>query len=177
MTACELRITQLPARNVTLLQVDGTHDEKLASLVDRLLSPGNRESAIRDHGCPRAYELSATECLLVDFPRERLRRSLRDCGRVLLRLTDVSSAFALLRVAGSAAGRILTGELETRRGPAGGGPDWYGRARLGEAEVIVQRAGGDSFDLYVVRGLSPYLESWLRARWQARFPPVRSTVQ
>lgn len=190
-----LQITQLPARNLALLQVTGTDEEALSCLVDRLLSEGEQKTPA--HACPRAYEISATECLLVDFPRHHIRRSLRDCGRVLLRLTDVSSAFALVRVAGTAMGSLLEMELEALRGALGGrgsaartglpcrcglttqcghSPQ-CGLLRLGEAQVLAQCTGGDSFDLYVVRGLSTYLESWLRARWVAHFPAVGSTPQ
>jgi heterotetrameric sarcosine oxidase gamma subunit len=128
-----------------LLQVQGGHDEQLASLDDRLLRLGAGEDG------PRAYSLGPAEWLLLDVPRQHIRRWLSGLGRVLLRVTDVSASFALLRVNGSAARTLLAGRCS--------------RTRLGQAEVIVQRAGNDSFDLYVERSLSQYVQAWLRVRY------------
>jgi heterotetrameric sarcosine oxidase gamma subunit len=176
MTTGELRITQLPVRNMALLQVDGVHDrEPLSSLIDKLVGLGNSETELEKR--PHAYTLSATECLLFDFPQDRLRRSLRSSGRIFLRVTDVSSAFSLLRVAGAGAGSVLDADLAPPVRLVSSRAGWLGRARVGAVDVIIQRSAGDSFDLYVVRGLSRYLEDWLRARWLARFPAVGACVQ
>jgi sarcosine oxidase gamma subunit len=103
MSGADLRITQLPARNLSLLQVQGGHDGQLASLGDRLLTLGTGEDGAR------AYSLGPTEWLLLDVSRHHIRRWLGELGRVLLRVTDVSASFSLLRVNGSAARALLAG--------------------------------------------------------------------
>jgi heterotetrameric sarcosine oxidase gamma subunit len=153
MSGGDLCITQLPARNLSLLQVQGGYDGELESLGDHLQTLGAGEDG------PRAYSLGPTEWLLLDVSRQHIRRSLGELGRVLLRVTDVSASFSLLRITGSAARDLLAGRCS--------------RTRLGQAEVIVQCAGGDSFDLYVEESLSQYVQAWLRAR----LPAARSTVQ
>jgi sarcosine oxidase gamma subunit len=175
MSGPELQITQLPAGNLSLVQVEVSHGVQLSSLADRLRGIGASGQASEPG--PRACALGPTEWLLKDVSRHRIRRTLCEFERILSRVTDVSASYALYRMAGPAARTLLDAKLRRRCQAAGGGSGHYARTRLGPIEVILEPVAVDCFLLYVDWRLCPALEAWLRSRWDTCFLEGQRTLQ
>src|SRR2546426_9349852 len=109
----ELLITQLPARNISLLQIHGADLEQIAPLAERCF--GNAAARCAGLTGLRAYSLGPTEWLLIDYSRDAMRRSLEEFGRVWLRVTDVSASFTSLKIEGPATRTVLASDI---------GPPW-----------------------------------------------------
>jgi heterotetrameric sarcosine oxidase gamma subunit len=169
MTEPGLRITHVGLRTVSLLQIHPDDVQKWAPLAaDTLGEPGAGRSATEG---PRAYSLGPTEWLLIDYPLQEVRRRLSaDPGRVLVRVTDISAAFASLKVEGAGARAVLASDIGAPWAAQSSRPGQYVRTRLGHVEVVLHCVGDDSFELHVDRSVADHLEAWLEARYAEQIP-------
>jgi heterotetrameric sarcosine oxidase gamma subunit len=170
MGYCQLRITRTPLRSVSLLQI---HQQELQSAALCAGSPFTDSppghSATQG---PRAYAIGPAEWLLIDYGLQDLRRQLlRQSGQAVIRLTDMSSAFASLKIEGSAARTVLASDIGAPSAAHSSEPGQYVRTRLGQVEVVLQCVGAEAFELHVDRSLADYLEGWLEARYAEHADP------
>jgi heterotetrameric sarcosine oxidase gamma subunit len=163
MTEFELRITRVGLRSASLLQIHPDDSQKLATLADGSLGEFRAGHSATEG--PRAYSLGPTEWLLIDFPFQDVRRRLStDLGRALIRVTDISAAFASLKVEGTGARAVLASDIGAPWAAQSSQPGQYVRTRLGHVEVVLHCVGPDSFELLVDRSVADHLEAWLAAR-------------
>lgn len=174
MTESDWQIMRFSPRSVSLLQIHGNHGERARLLAAKLgaacAESGSTASA-------RAFSIGPTEWLLVDFSLDEVRRRLSTgFGRMLMRITDVSAAFAALRIDGTAARTILASDIGSPRAVDFGSSGHYVRTRLGQIDVVLQCRGPEAFEVYVDRSLAEYFEAWLRAQYHARFSASERTT-
>jgi heterotetrameric sarcosine oxidase gamma subunit len=163
MTELELRITRVGLRSATLLQIHPDDAQKMTPLAGSTF--GGLPAGQSATQGPRAYSLGPTEWLLIDYPLEDVRRRLSsDVGRALVRVTDLSAAFASLKVEGSGARAVLASDIGAPWAAHSSQPGEYVRTRLGHVEVVLHCVGHDSFELHVDRSVADHLEAWLEAR-------------
>jgi heterotetrameric sarcosine oxidase gamma subunit len=176
MNESELMIARLSPRNASLLQIHGGDIREASPLAARVLGdPDTDRSSVSG---PRAYVIGPTEWLLIDYSLDDVRRQMSRClGRVLVRVTDLSAAFASLRIEGAAARRVLASDIGAPWMAATARPGQYARTRLGQIEVVVHCVGSDAFELHVDRSVVDHLEAWLLAQYEAQSPSTQSVVQ
>jgi len=173
MADCQLKITRERPQSASLLQVHQESAPEMAPLTvdtfgDNL--PGHSAT----HG-PRAYSISPTEWLLIDYPVQEVRRQLSArLDRALVRLTDVSAAFVSLKVEGAAARTVLASDIGAPWAARSSQPGQYLRTRLGQIEVVLHCVGHDAFELHVDRSVADHVEGWLAARHAEHFPLTSS---
>ena len=169
MTEPELRITRVGLRSASLLQIHPDDAQNMAPLAASTLGESRvGQSAIEG---PRAYSLGPTEWLLIDYPLQDVRRRLgADLGRALVRVTDISAAFASLKVEGAGARAVLGSDIGAPWAAHSSQPGQYVRTRLGHVEVVLHCVGHDSFELHVDRSVADHLEAWLAARHAEQSP-------
>ncbi len=171
MGELELRVTRIPARSVSLLQIHHSDSRVLAPLAAR--SFGAAGSGHSETAGPRAYAISPTEWLLVDYPLQEVRRRLAgDSGRALVRVTDISAAFVSLKVEGSAARAVLASDIGAPGMAQSSRPGQYVRTRLAQVDVILHCVGADAFELLADSSIAEHLEAWLEAQYRAHSPPA-----
>jgi heterotetrameric sarcosine oxidase gamma subunit len=176
MNESELLIARLSPRSASLLQIHGGDIREASPLAARVL--GDPDPGRSSLSGPRAYVIGPTEWLLIDYSLDDVRRQLiRDLGRILVRVTDLSAAFASLRIEGAAARTVLASDIGAPWMAASAGPGQYARTRLGQIEVVVHCVGADAFELHVDRSVVDHLEGWLLAQYEAQSPSTRSVVQ
>ncbi|MDB6008592.1 MAG: sarcosine oxidase gamma subunit [Gammaproteobacteria bacterium] len=176
MNESELLIARLSPRNTSLLQIHGGDIREASPLAARVL--GDPDPALSSICGPRAYVIGPTEWLLIDYSVDDVRRQMsRDLGRILVRVTDLSAAFASLRVEGAAARTVLASDIGAPWMAATARPGQYARTRLGQIEVVVHCVGTDAFELHVDRSVVDHLEAWLLAQYEAQSPSKQSLVQ
>jgi sarcosine oxidase gamma subunit len=135
MTELELRITRVGLRSATLLQIHPDDAQKMTPLAG---SPfGGLPAGQSATQGPRAYSLG---------------------------VTDLSAAFASLKVEGSGARAVLASDIGAPWAAHSSQPGEYVRTRLGHVEVVLHCVGHDSFELHVDRSVADHLEAWLEAR-------------
>jgi sarcosine oxidase gamma subunit len=165
----EFLIRRLPARTAALLRVHGGRLESTAEKLNRLFD-GTTFGHAALHG-PRAFSLDAAEWLLIGYPRDAVRRTLRLLGRTLVQVTDVSSSLVSFGIEGSASRSVLG---------INGDPIWtgiaqnsgeYARTRLGDVAVVLHCTGWNRFELHADRDPLDRLESWIRHRYRVRLLP------
>jgi heterotetrameric sarcosine oxidase gamma subunit len=175
VTEFPLQIVRFSPRNVSLLQFHSSRQEEGREFASRFAADGaDSDSFVR----PRVYTIGPTEWLLIDCRTENVRRSLSaSAGRALVRITDVSAAFASLRIKGGAARATLMSDISAPRIIECGRPGDYVRTRLAQIDVVLQCIGTDTFELHVDSSLVDYLESWLKAQYHARTPAASASSQ
>jgi heterotetrameric sarcosine oxidase gamma subunit len=174
MNESELLIARLSPRSTSLLQIHGGDIREASPLAARVLGDPDRSSVCG----PRAYVIGPTEWLLIDYSLDDVRRQIsRDLGRILVRVTDLSAAFASLRVEGTAARTVLASDIGAPWMAATARPGQYARTRLGQIEVVVHCVRADAFELHVDRSVVDHLEAWLLAQYEAQSPSTQSVVQ
>jgi heterotetrameric sarcosine oxidase gamma subunit len=89
-------------------------------------------------------------------------------GRMSMRITDVSAAFAALRIEGTAAPAVLASDIRSPRAVDFVSSDHYVRTRLAQIEVVLHCRGPETFEIYVDRSLAEHLEGWLLTQYQAQ---------
>jgi len=163
MMETELRITRVDALNASLLQIHPDDSQNVAPLARTVLGaarPGHSATV-----GPRAFSVGPTEWLLIDHSFQDVRRRLStDLGRALVRVTDISAAFAALKVEGAGARAVLASDIGAPWVAHSSQPGQYVRTRLGHVEVVLHCVGDDSFELYVDRSVADHLEAWLAAQ-------------
>jgi heterotetrameric sarcosine oxidase gamma subunit len=163
MTELELRITRVGLRSASLLQIHPDDAQNVAPLAASTLGE-SRPGHSATEG-PRAYSLGRTEWLLIDYPLQDVRRRLgADLGRAMVRVTDISAAFASLKVEGPGARAVLASDIGAPWAAHSSQPGQYVRTRLGHLEVVLHCVGHDSFELHVDRSVADHLEAWLGDR-------------
>ena len=168
-------ITHMPARSITLLQIHTADVDRVAPLAGRAFD--EPVAGFATYRGPRAYALAPTEWLLIDYPRDRMRRSLEEFGDLPVRLTDVSAAFSCMQIEGSAARAVLATDIGASWMASSARPGNYVRTRLGQVEVVLQCTGDCSFELHVDRSVAAHLEQWLTAQFEMHFPSGGSQFQ
>jgi sarcosine oxidase gamma subunit len=171
----ELLIRRLPTRTASVLRVHGEYLGQVAENLHRQLT-GTALGSAAMRG-PRAFALGRAEWLLIDYPKENVRRSLPLLGRALVQLTDVSASLVSFGIEGPASrsvlgidgDRIWTGNARTS--------GEYARTLLGDIAVIVQCTGRESFELHTGRDPLDHLESWIRHRYMTRLLPSHPRCQ
>ena len=173
MVNLDFQVTRLRARNVSLLQIHQQDSAKLALVAGRPF--GDAGSGYSEGAGPRAYAIGPTEWLLIDYSPQQVRRCLiEDLGRALVRVTDVSAAFASLRVEGHAARAVLASDIGTPRAVQDSRPGQYVRTKLAQVDVILHCIGADAFELLADRSIAEHLEGWLVAQYEAQSHPTGS---
>lgn len=166
----QLRITRTELRSASLLQVHQSELQDPAVFSGSPFCdwpPGH--SATEG---PRAYSIGPAEWLLIDYPIQEVRQELRRrSGQALIRLTDVSGAFASLKIEGSAARTVLAADIGAPWAAQSSRPGEYARTRIGQVEVVLHCVGPEAFELHVDRSLADHLEGWLEARHAERAGP------
>jgi sarcosine oxidase gamma subunit len=169
MNGPELLIRRLPAGAASLLRLHGEHLGPATESLDRHLAGTVRgRTAVRG---PRAFALGEAEWLLIDYPRESVRRSLRLLGRALVQLTDVSCSLVSFGIEGPASRSVLGIDGDRIWSAAARNSGEYARTRLGDIAVIMQCIGRESFELHTDRDPLDHLESWIRHRCMTRLLP------
>jgi heterotetrameric sarcosine oxidase gamma subunit len=176
MNESDLLIVRLSPRSASLLQIHGGDIREASPLAARVL--GDPDPGRSSLSGPRAYVIGPTEWLLIDYSLDDVRRQLiRDLGRILVRVTDLSAAFASLRIEGAAARTVLASDIGAPWIVASALCGQYACTRLGQIEVVVHCVGDDAFELHVDRSVVDHLEAWLLAQYEAQSPPTGSIVQ
>lgn len=170
MVELEFRVTRVPARSVSLLQIHEEHSAHVAALAARLFGDaGGGQSEISG---PHAYAIGPTEWLLIDFSLQEMRRRLGDAlGRALVRVTDVSAAFTSLRVEGCAARAVLASDIGAPWAAQGSQPRQYVRTKLAQLDVVLHCIAAEAFEVLADRSIAEYLEGWLVAQYEAQSRP------
>jgi heterotetrameric sarcosine oxidase gamma subunit len=173
MAELEFRITRVPVRSVSLLQIHADGSAEAAPLAARSFAAAGRGHT--ETAGPRAFAVSPTEWLLIDYPLQEVRRRLaEDFGRALVRLTDISAAFVSLRVEGNAARAVLASEIGAPWAAGGSQPGQYVCTRLAQVDVILHCIGAEAFELLADRSFAEHLEGWLAAQYAAQAAPAPS---
>jgi sarcosine oxidase gamma subunit len=171
----ELLIRRLPAGPASLLRLHGEHLGPATDRLDRHLAGTVRgRTAVRG---PRAFALSEVEWLLIDYPRESVRRSLRLLGRALVQLSDVSGSLVSFGIEGPASRSVLGIDGDRIWSGAAQNSGEYAHTRLGGIALIVQCTGRESFELHTERDPLGHLESWIRRRCMTRLLPLHPRCQ
>lgn len=165
----ELLIRRLPVGAASLLRLHEAHVGSNAANLHRHLT-GTPSNTARVRG-PRAFALGESEWLLIDYPRENLRRSLRLLGRALVQLTDVSRSRVSFAVEGPASRSVLGMDEDGIWTGAARSSGEYARTRLGDVAVVAQCTGRESFELHTDRDPFEGLEHWIRHRYMTRLLP------
>jgi heterotetrameric sarcosine oxidase gamma subunit len=161
-----LQIIRFALRSVSLVQIHGSHREQARLLKAEFGVHGIESSST---GGLRTYAIGPTEWLLINYSIDDLRRRLgTGIGRVSMRITDVSAAFAALRIEGAAAPAVLASDIGSPRSVDFVSSDHYVRTRLGQVEVVLHCRGPETFEIYVDRSLVEHLEGWLLTQYQAQ---------
>lgn len=171
----ELIIRRLPVRAASLLRVHGGHLEQAAEKLSRLLGETACGSAALLG--PRAFSFGGAEWLLIDYPRETVRRRLRALGRALVQVTDISSSLVSLAIEGPASRSVLGTDSDPIWTASAQISGEYASARLGEIAVVLQCTGPESFELHADRDPLDRLENWIRHRYLARRMPSHPRYQ
>ena len=79
----------------------------------------------------------------------------------LITLTDVSDAYAIVRLAGPAARDVLAKGCSLDIHDSVFPPGKVARSLLAQAEAILHRTAAETFDIYVPRSYADYLWRWL----------------
>ncbi len=175
MNGPELLIRRLPAGAAALLRLHGEHLGPATESLDRHFAGTVRgRTAVRG---PRAFALGEAEWLLIDYPRESLRRSLRLLGRALVQLTDVSCSLVSFGIEGPASRSVLGIDGDRIWSEAARNSGEYARTRLGGIALIMQCIGRESFELHTDRDPLGHLESWIRHRCMMRLLPLHPRRQ
>jgi heterotetrameric sarcosine oxidase gamma subunit len=173
MAEHEFQTTRVPVCSVSLLQIHEGGSAEVAPLAARSFGdagPGQSKTA-----GPRAFAISPTEWLLIDYPVQEVRRRLAEgLGRALVRLTDISAAFVSLRVEGNAARAVLASEIGAPWAAGGSQPGQYVCTRLAQVDVILHCVGAEAFELLADRSFAEHLEGWLAAQYAAQSAPAPS---
>jgi heterotetrameric sarcosine oxidase gamma subunit len=173
MADTQLRITRTDSRSASLLQI---HPEDCGNLAPLVAAFGNQPAGHSATEGPRAYSIGPAEWLLIDYPVQDVRRQLSGyLGRALVRLTDVSAAFASLKIEGAAARTVLASDIGAPWSVQRSEPGQYVRTRLGQVEVVLHCVGPDAFELHLDRSVADHLEGWLAARHAQQSPPEDAT--
>jgi heterotetrameric sarcosine oxidase gamma subunit len=167
VTESHLQIIRFAPRSVSLVQIHGSHRDQ-AGFLEAEFGADDTESSVT--AGLRAYAIGPTEWLLINYTLDDVRRRLNTgIGRVSVRITDVSAAFAGLRIEGAAAPAVLASDIGSPRVVDFASSDHYVRTRLGQIEVVLHCRGPATFEIYVDRSLAEHLEGWLLTQYQARF--------
>ena len=173
MAELEFRITRIPVRSVSLLQIHEGDSGKEAPLAAR--SFGNAGRGQSETTGPRAFAIGPTEWLLIDYPLQEVRRRLaEDLGRALVRLTDISAGFVSFRVEGNAVRSVLASDIGAPWVAGGSQPGQYACTRLAQVDVILHCVGAEAFELLADRSFAEHLEGWLTAQYAAQSAPDAS---
>ena len=166
----QLRITRTDSRSASLLQIHPEDCGELALLAAAAF--GNQPTGRSATEGPRAYSIVPAEWLLIDYPVQDVRRQVSaHLRRALVRVTDLSAAFASLKVEGAAARTVLTSDIGAPWEAQRYEPGQYVRTRLGQVEVVLHCLGPDAFELHCDRSVADQLEGWLAARHEQQSPP------
>lgn len=164
-----LLIRRLPAGAASLLRL---HEADLGRATDNLQQhlTGTVSGRAMVRG-PRAFALGVGEWLLIDYPREDVRRSLRLLGRALVQLTDVSHSRVSFAIEGPASRSVLGIDRDGIWTGTARNSGEYARTLLGDVAVIAQCTGRESFELHADRDPLEGLEHWIRHRYMTRLLP------
>jgi heterotetrameric sarcosine oxidase gamma subunit len=169
MTEPEFRVTRVPHRSVSLLQIQESDSPTAAEGAARSLGAAGSHSEATG---PRVFAIGPAEWLLIDYPLEDMRRRLlEDLGRATVRVTDVSAAFVSLRVEGHMARAVLASDVGPSWPARACRPGHYVRTRLAQADVILHCVGADAFELFADRGIAEHLEGWLAEQYEVQSRP------
>jgi heterotetrameric sarcosine oxidase gamma subunit len=158
-----ISINRLALTHIALLQVQGAPGGEAAQIAARIL--GVSSADFSPVSGPRAFALGPTEWILVDFPPNELRRRATvNLARLIWRVTDVTGAFASLRIQGSDAAVLLLSDIGAPSLPAAAQPGRYAKTRLGQVDILLHCISEDVYEVLVERSLVAHLETWLAAQ-------------